>query len=181
MITQIELKTRVRYDKESGEFYWIKSGFNKDFLVGSKIKNKSTQGYLRAKIDGKIYYLHKLVFLYEFGYIPENPIDHIDGDKSNNKLLNLREVSVSCNRINAKDNSNSLTGVKGVIYLTDKRLFRANIMSKYLGYFKTLEEAVFTRAAAEDCLGYNLCNYSSAKKYINRVLKGGSIDEDNRD
>lgn len=58
-------------------------------------------GYTRVNIDGKNYLLHRLIFLMHNNYIPKY-IDHIDGDKSNNRIENLREATSNQNNYNGK-------------------------------------------------------------------------------
>jgi hypothetical protein len=60
-------------------------------IAGSKVGYLRQDGYFSAKVKGKSYLLHRLIFLMHYGYLP-NQIDHIDGNPANNLLENLREV-----------------------------------------------------------------------------------------
>jgi hypothetical protein len=82
-LTQKRLKETLKYYPSLGIFRWRepKQGRRKNKIAGYKNPN----GYILIQIDGKTYYAHQLAFLYVHGYLPENGIDHIDGDPSNNK------------------------------------------------------------------------------------------------
>jgi len=64
--------------------------------VGDIAGSNSGNGYLRACVLGEYFYIHRLVFMWHFGYFP-NEIDHIDGNKHNNTIENLREATHSQN------------------------------------------------------------------------------------
>ena len=126
-------------------------------------------------IKGKMYYVHRIIWLWYYGYFPENCIDHINGDGLDNRLTNLREVSRSCNRINSNKCSNSTT-VVGVNWhkLSGKWVVRicSNNKLKVVGYFSNFEEAVFHRYAAEQCLDFPNCNSTSTSLlYIKEFYK----------
>ena len=82
----------------------------------------SVAGYIRAglyrliKINGIHYLAHRLVFAYYHGRWPQDQIDHIDGDRQNNRIENLREVSPSMNMKNQKLRRDNTSGVIGVYW-----------------------------------------------------------------
>ena len=143
MLTSKILKKVLLYNPETGIFYW-KETANKKLKVGD-IAGTRNNGYITIKVLGKQYKAHRLAFLYMIGEMPKHTIDHIDGNKQNNSWNNLRDVPhiVNCNNV-LKCNRNSKTGLLGV---TDKGTgyFEAKIRIlgkvKYLGHFKTKEEA----------------------------------------
>jgi hypothetical protein len=100
------------------------------------------RGYVKVKHEGKLVWEHRLVWFNAHGYWP-NVIDHIDGDKSNNTLSNLRDVSKGFNNYARGVRSDSTTGVKGVF--KNGSGFMARIskdgQNHYLGTFRTKEEA----------------------------------------
>lgn len=129
------------FDYSEGKLYWkISPSYN--VKVGSEA-GTTQNGYVSIVIDRKKYYAHRLIFLYHYGYLPKY-IDHIDGNKSNNNLENLRASTVRQNRANVKPMSN--TGVKCVTKL-ECGTFRVRMLNpttkknESLGSFKTLEEA----------------------------------------
>lgn len=91
MLTQEDLKSQIGYNPSSGKIYRLKN-----YKVLAALTSK---GYLSARINGRTYLVHRLIWLYHYGYMPNWPrvIDHIDGDPTNNRLENLREVTLSQN------------------------------------------------------------------------------------
>lgn len=130
-------------------------------------------GYLEIVINKNRYYCHRLAWLYVYGYFPENHIDHIDRDKGNNRIFNLREVSSGCNVINTGNFKNNTSGVKGVTFnnVCCKWIaqIKVNKCLKYIGSYSYFDDAVYARFAAEQCLEWNMCDSNSpAYKYIKR-------------
>jgi hypothetical protein len=161
MITQEQVRELFLY--EDGNLFWQVHRSNT--RIGSMVGCRSSSGYLHAKIDNKLYLVHRLVFLYHFGYLPENDIDHIDKCRMNNKIENLREVSKSCNARNSTQQSQTSSGIKGLSWYkpTEKWLahIRVNSISRYLGRYSDFTEAVAHRLAAEQCLEWGSCDSSS--------------------
>ncbi len=110
-------------------------------------------GYLRTSYNNKLYMNHRIAWYLQTGEWPKNQIDHINGDRSDNRWCNLREVSNQQNQFNRVVRKDSSTGLKGV-YPKGNR-FRAAIWfngrEKHLGYFETAEEAklVYDKHARE--------------------------------
>ena len=103
MLTQHRLKELLRYDESSGIFTWIpkKRDYRSQYLAGGK----TTNGYITIGIDNKHYLAHRLAYLYIIGSFPEKQIDHINGVRSDNRWLNLRQATPSqnnCNRVATK-------------------------------------------------------------------------------
>lgn len=154
MITQERLKECLRYDYESGDFYWLKNTRG-HYLKGKKA-GCGRNGYIVIGLDGKSYYAHRLAWLYINGEMLKQ-IDHIDGNRSNNKIENLRDVSHSENCHNKAKSRNNKTGVIGVHWNSKEQKFKAqiNVDGKriHLGYHDHLFSAVCARKSAE--LKYN--------------------------
>ena len=77
-----------------------------------------TSGYYGTRFNGKRYRNHRIIFFLHHGYCPD-VIDHIDNQKTNNKIDNLREASLSQNQHNAKIRKDNSTGIKGLSKLTN--------------------------------------------------------------
>lgn len=137
------IKKYVEYNSISGEFYWIKSS-NSRILVGSKVGYYTENGYLRTRISGKNYLLHRLAWFMIYGKFPEFYIDHIDGNRSNNRIENLRDATLFVNGQNRKKaNKTNKLGVLGVSKIDNgyQAEIQENNKRVYIGYFKTVDEA----------------------------------------
>lgn len=113
-ITQPELKEILEYNEETGEFTWLVAKGNRvrvGQIAGSLNKG---HGYIEIGIDNKLHYAHRLVWLYHFGNLPDEQIDHINGDRANNRVENLRESSRYMNARNQKKSSINSSGTTGV-------------------------------------------------------------------
>lgn len=136
MLTAEKLREELLYVPETGVFVRRKTGR----VAGDKMKT----GYWRVNVCGRRYTAHRLAWLYVTGKWPSHHIDHIDGDKTNNRLDNLRDVNRAQNLHNvAKPNCNNTIGLRGVSAHQGK--WRAQIMLNRkhikIGCFDTPEEA----------------------------------------
>ena len=141
-ITQERLKELLHYDPETGVFTYLVSRRG-SVKVGNRAGYKSN-GYLRIKIDGKAYLIHRLAWLYVYGDLPPMDIDHINGSRDDNRLINLRCATRSENIQNLrKHRSDNLLNKLGVS--ASGRMFKATIMlngvKHYLGLYPTIEDA----------------------------------------
>ena len=158
MITQEELKKIFIYDYDTGIFKRISKRCGTS--IDGKVGNVMPCGYLRIKVNGKLYLAHRLVFLYVNGKFPDKEVDHIDGVRLNNKWLNLREVSKNDNLINKGIYSNSSSGITGVNWHKQHRKWAAiiciNGKRKHLGLFNEIEEAKKCRQDASKKYGFHI-------------------------
>ena len=174
-LTQARLKSVLDYDPASGIFNW-KISLSSTAGVGDIAGCKNFYGYLVTRIDGKLYLNHRLAWVYVNGYFPENDIDHIDRNRTNNKIDNLREVSRACNLRNCGNPVTNTSGVKGVYWKKRDNKWYAQIKDngkKYnLGIYSAFDDAVFARLAGEQSLNWPGCNSSSpAYKYARSILR----------
>jgi len=151
------LKHLFDYDKETGNLIWKVSNTNKQKIGDIAGSLNPKEGYIRVGVNGKKYYAHRLIFLYHKGYLPKT-IDHINCDKADNRIENLRAVTASQNQHNRKLNSNNTSGYKGVYYHKplNKWCAKIRLESKrmHLGYYNTPEEATeVLRKAREELHG----------------------------
>ena len=152
MITKDILASKFIYSEEDQGLVWnTKDNFRKK--NGSILGTERPDGYLSANIDKKMYLVHRLVWLMHNGKFPDGMIDHIDGDKTNNTISNLRVVSPETSNRNMptpKDNTSGHIGVSWSVH-ADMWLARINHKRKTinLGYFKDFEDAVSARKQAE--------------------------------
>jgi len=151
MITINRIKELLLYDHETGIFRWkvMRGGSLPGSIAGSLTWN----GYHHIMIDGKNYRAHRLAWLYIYGEWPTIDIDHVDGDRTNNKIENLRLALRSQNNINSGPPKNNTSGIRGVYWNKKAGKFTASIgvngKSIYLGLFSSIEEALDARISAE--------------------------------
>jgi len=137
------LRELFAYDESAGALRWAKprSRVRVGAIAG---RLSSKDGYWRVETGGKSYQAHRLIWQFVHGEPPVGEIDHINGNRSDNRLENLRVVSraENCqNRHNVR--SDSKTGVLGACKNggTYKAEIKKNGVRTYLGRFKTAAEA----------------------------------------
>jgi hypothetical protein len=150
-ISHKSLCEQVTYSPETGIFTRL-SGYKKGKAAGTI--SKST-GYVQFALAGKTYLAHRLAWFYVHGYWPK-AVDHVNRNKQDNRLSNLREVTYSQNMHNlpvSKRNSSGYLGVskaprteKWVAYVC------VNYKNKFLGSFDTPEKASAAYVAAKDSI-----------------------------
>jgi hypothetical protein len=145
-MTQIDhktLKNLLHYNEETGIFIW--SIARPKIKVGDQVGFVHHSGYIHTEIFGRHYALHRLAWFYVTGSWPKHQIDHINGNKADNRFANLREATNAQNSLN-KPVRNS-TGYKGVAFKKwlKKKPYTASITINgkitHLGCFATAEEA----------------------------------------
>lgn len=151
------LRNTLEYDPDTGLFKWKYIRSNRCFK-GWFQGHKTSEGYRVVNIRGVIYRLHRVAWLFHHGSWPINEIDHEDGNRSNNKITNLRDATRQEQSVNKKLHKDNKTGVPGVRLLPTGRYdVRINInrTRKCLGTFDTLAEAKAVREQAEIKYGYH--------------------------
>lgn len=143
MITADYVKSLLDYDHEAGVFKWKVSRRKK--LNGFKAGKLSNKGYIQICIDGKSYSAHRLAWLVYYGEWPCMDIDHINGDKSDNRIHNLREATIQQNQFNTGMQSNNTSGFKGVTWNKNQGKWNSAITISgkriHLGSFECAELA----------------------------------------
>jgi hypothetical protein len=121
--------------------------------VGDKAGSRMTTGYLRCTLDKRNYRVHQLAWLYVYGVWPQHQIDHINHDKADNRIANLRDVTCSMNNQNRRRQSRNASGFLGVSWSKDMRRWIAGIKvagkTVNLGYFADKNDAIKARLTAE--------------------------------
>jgi hypothetical protein len=164
------LNKLFQYERETGKLYWkIRTPDmfenrkrNPDWLckiwnsnfAGKEANNPHDFGYVYVSFNGKKYFAHKIIMYFEHGIDTEDEIDHINGNKSDNRLCNLRFATKSQNSMNTSNRKNNKSGVKGVHFNTHHKIWDCRIMVNkkviHLGYYKNFNDAVQARKSAEN-------------------------------
>ena len=142
MITQKYLKEILDYDAETGIFT-SKSTRGHNAVSGDVAGSTRPDRYRQIYIDGKPYLSHRLAIMWTTGSFPEKHTDHINADRADNRLCNIRPATVIENTRNAKRSITSSTGFKGVHREHQKYVAAINYGGKKhrIGLFETPEEA----------------------------------------
>lgn len=142
-------------------------------LIGSTVGSLQTtcnSTYLRTKLRGKTIMVHRMIYAFHKGTWDFGLIDHIDHNTLNNKIENLRLVSIYENQQNRLKNYNNTSGVTGVVYIKHNKLWVASISIKgkriFLGSSKDKAIAIALREAANIKYGYHT-NHGKTYAQIN--------------
>ena len=167
VITAEECRQLVAYDPETGNLTWKLrplSFFNSEadaakwngrFPGKAALNIRSSRGYRSGALFGKTMFAHRVAWAVFYGEWPSDQIDHINGDKSDNRISNLRVVSVKENTRNKALYKNAASDVPGVWYEAKSDKWRARVGDVALGSYFTKAEAVAARRAGEICFSYH--------------------------
>jgi hypothetical protein len=140
--TQAELHELLCYIPETGKFIWRNPRWPSHKLTGCAGCN--TGRYIVIRVNGITYRAHRLAWYYVYGSMPDGQLDHINGDKTDNRICNLRLATPAENISNRGLQYNNSSGYKGVTRLKSGR-WSANIRNdgcrNHLGTFDTAEQA----------------------------------------
>lgn len=120
--------------------------------------------YARIGIDGQGYKVHRIIFLYHKGYMPKL-IDHINGDRYDNRIENLREANTYQNRQNSRIYSTSKSGVKNVYWNSSMNKWRVSMhingKKHCFGHYGDIEEAKQVATSMRDKYFKDFANHGS--------------------
>lgn len=140
------LRELLHYDPATGIFTWRSK-------LGPRAKHNgiagcisSDSGYRMIRIDFQLYRAHRLAWLYMFGVFPQDQIDHMNGNRSDNRIENLREVTNQVNCQNKRQaQKNSKTGILGVSWNKQNKMWTARLTHDnedvLCKYFHNIEDA----------------------------------------
>lgn len=161
MVTQERLKELLNYDPDTGVFTWKR----RDWYTGKreawnvKYADKpagcvhDSTGYVKIRVDKRLYLAHRLAWIYVHGKISDMEIDHINHNGVDNRLVNLRLATSKQNKFNKRISSKNASGYKGISFHKKLNKWAAYISRNkktiYLGLFDTPQEAhkEYTKAA----------------------------------
>ena len=145
-LTAARLREVLHYDTATGVFTWLVSASN-SVKAGSMAGSLSKiHGYRHIQLDGSIHMAHRLAVLYVSGVFPLEEVDHINGDRTDNRWSNLRCVTKAINMQNKRSaQANNVSGLLGAYFNKRSGRFIAKIglggVDHYIGTFLTAEEA----------------------------------------
>ena len=169
-ITPEILRQLLTYCPDTGTLTWKRRArdthpndtgrriFNAQFPGKEALSATNSEGYRHGRIFGKLYKSHRVAFAIYYGAWPENQIDHIDGDKANNRIENLRDVTYPENGRNAVMRASNKSGHTGVHWDKSTQKWRARIVVDNrhicLGFFEDINEAAAARREANERYGF---------------------------
>lgn len=156
-LTAEQLRDVLNYDPATGIFTWKKMN-RRHWLLGTVAGCPHSRGYVKIFVKGHTYFAHRLAWLYVRGEWPPEEVDHINGDRSDNRISNLRLATRSQNRANTFLRTDNTSGIKGVSMHSTSKRWRARVyrngVETHLGFFNTKEEAAEAyRVAALESFG----------------------------
>jgi hypothetical protein len=174
--SQSVLHQLLRYERETGKLYWkerpvewftpsatrsavhMAANWNAIYAGKSALDSPHSQGYLEGKLLGSRVLAHRVIFKMLHGTEPPE-IDHDNGDKSDNRPLNLNGSAHATNMKNQKMRTDNTSGIVGVVWKKLENKWAASIgdggRSIHLGVFSDFKDAVSARRAAEVARGYH--------------------------
>ena len=163
MLNKNTLKEFLDYNLNTGIFTWK---VDRQKHTKGKVAGTNDRGYARIKINGQSYAAHRLAWLYVYGEWP-NCIDHINRDRGDNRICNLRSVSHAENMKNLSMMRSNTSGITGVAWHKRDKKWAANIGAsdrlEHLGYFDSLLDACSARKSAE--IKYKYCENHGIKAF----------------
>lgn len=171
------LRQILKYEPETGKLFWLErpaelfadtgsggatgaaSRWNGRNAGKEALVQKARGGYLSGTIFWRPRFAHQVAWALHYGEWPMNPIDHINGDRADNRIANLRCVSYTDNARNQRIPKNNTSGVMGVRFYTPLGRWLATIgvggRKIHLGYFDNKESAIAARKEAETRYGFH--------------------------
>lgn len=164
------LRSLISYDAETGLLTWLARAlsefqsarswrmWNTRYAGKAALNYVSPAGYKTGTVDGCHILAHRACWALATGEWPENHLDHVNGDRPDNRFENLREATRTINARNQKRHSTNTSGVSGVCWIESRQKWSASIYDghrQFLGHFTAFRDAVAARAAAEAALAYH--------------------------
>jgi hypothetical protein len=146
------VRENFNYDPDAGILSWSKRKQGR--AIGKPVGHFDKDGYLVVGINLVRYYIHRICFIHYHGYIPDGMVDHENLNKSDNRIINLREATNADNMRNVGKQAHNTSGLKGVSFHKLRQKWRADIKVNqkkiFLGLFECPAVASFAYQIAAD-------------------------------
>jgi hypothetical protein len=144
ILTKEKLQEVLSFDYETGEFKW-KNVCSNRVKPYTKAGSLNHNGYLVIGISGKKYFAHNLAWLYVYGEFPLRMLDHVNRNRQDNRICNLRIATTKQNNENISLRSHNTSGHRGVTWHKAAKKWMASVTHNkkqiYLGLFEDVKEA----------------------------------------
>jgi|DEB0MinimDraft_10_1074344.scaffolds.fasta_scaffold83881_1 hypothetical protein len=152
------LRQLLRYEPDTGKLYWRERTSNR-IKIGEEASTVNAYGYVVVGVLNHRLPAHRIAWAIYHNEWPTQEVDHINGDRSDNSIKNLRNVSPVQNKQNTKIYSTNTSGTHGVAYNKQNKNWRVRItVNKQIieiGSFKNLDDAIVARKKAEAKYGFH--------------------------
>ena len=168
--SQALLHALLKYEPTTGKLFWKKrdistfvsvraaNSWNTRYAGTEAFTAVDRNGYLIGAINNSLYRAARIIYMMQYNKDPIQ-VDHLDGNRTNNRIQNLRSVSPETNSRNMKLFNNNTSGHAGVIWDAKRKLWCARISDKgrtiNLGRFSSIDDAIAVRKQAEHALKYH--------------------------
>lgn len=173
VLTYTQVSSLIKYEPETGKLFWLPrpvelfphskwgreqtcAAWNARY-AGKEALTAPKDGYTSGSLLWQKVRAHRVAWLLYYGDWPTKHIDHINGDRADNRIENLRDVSRSTNQRNQKRRSNNTTGVSGIqTHARGYRVqFRMGGQNRHVGLYRTFSEALAARNSFAQANGYS--------------------------
>lgn len=158
--SQEVLRQLLEYNPETGGMIWRERVGQKRWntlYAGRPAFATFSNGYLTGRLFGANVRAHRVLWVLHYGEDPAGPIDHINGDKDDNRICNLRVTDAAGNAQNRPLRRDNRTGFNGVARRGGKYLANIRFLGKltHLGTFECIADAIAARQKAERDMGFH--------------------------
>jgi len=170
-LTFAEISKLLKYEPETGRLLWLVRPvemcpserealrWNSRFAGREALATINKEGYLKGAVMSRHLLAHRVAWMMHYMDWPKNTIDHINGVRSDNRISNLRDVTVAENMKNKKTPTINSSGFRGVCWNKASQKWQPYIRelgkNVHLGLFSDFDEAVSVRKLAEERNGYH--------------------------
>lgn len=163
----------IDYDAATGALLWRKrelkwfkpsavtaehgmARWNRNFAGKPAISNLTNEGYFGGELLGRSVLAHRVAWAIIHGAWPCDEIDHINGNRTDNRIENLRLASRTINVRNRQRRSDNTSGTDGVCWHAAAGKWRVRLGRKHIGIYADLQDAISARKEAEAIAGYHV-------------------------